>query len=68
MAKEYTFREFRTLLRRNGYVFQRTAGDHQIYSNDKNTISIPFHGKDLNRMLVRRLIKENNLKEEGKEK
>ena len=64
MAKEYTFREFRTLLRRNGYVFQRTAGDHLIFSNDKNTISIPFHGKEINRMLALRLIKENNLKED----
>lgn len=63
MAREYTFRDFRTLLRRNGYVFQRTSGDHQIYSNDINTISIPFHGKEINRMLALRLIKENNLKE-----
>lgn len=64
MAKEYTFREFRALLRRNGYVFQRYSGDHQIYSNDVNTISIPFHGKNLNRMLALRLIKENGLKED----
>ncbi len=64
MAKEYTFREFRTLLRRNGYVFQRTSGDHIIFSNDVNTISVPFHGKNLNRMLALRLIKENSLKED----
>lgn len=63
MAREYTFRDFRALLRQNGYVFQRCSGDHQIYSNDINTISIPFHGKNLNRMLALRLIKENNLKE-----
>lgn len=64
MAKEYTFREFRSLLRRNGYVFQRYSGDHQIFSNDRNTISIPYHGKNINRMMVQRLIKENNLKED----
>lgn len=63
MAKQYTFREFRTMLRRNGYVFQRTTGDHLVFSNDKNTISVPFHGKEINRMLALRLIKENNLKE-----
>lgn len=63
MAKEYTFRDFRALLRRNGYVFQRYSGDHIIFSNDRNTISVPFHGKEINRMLALRLIKENNLKE-----
>ena len=62
-TKEYSFREFRQLLRDNGYVFQRTSGDHRIYSNGLNTISIPYHGKNINKMLVRRLIKENNLKE-----
>ena len=63
MAKEYTFREFRALLRRNGYVFNRYSGDHVLFTNDVNTISIPFHGKEINRMLAQRLIKENNLKE-----
>ncbi len=60
-AKEYTFRDFRILLRSNGYVFQRASGDHYIFSNDDNVISIPCHGKQLNRMVCRRLIKENNL-------
>ena len=64
MAKEYTFRDFRALLRRNGYMFDRYSGDHVIFTNDANTISIPYHGKSLNRMLTLRLIKENNLKEE----
>ncbi len=64
MAKEYSFRDFRILLRQNGYVFSRNSGDHVIFCNDVNTISVPYKGKGLNRMLVRRLIKENNLKEE----
>lgn len=63
MARQYTFRDFRTLLRKNGYVYQRTSGDHIIFSNDYNTVSIPFHGKEINRMLALRLIKENKLKE-----
>ena len=62
-TKEYTYREFRLLLRDNGYVFQRQNGDHVIFTNDTNTISIPNHGKKLNKMICRRLIKENNLKE-----
>lgn len=64
MAKQYSFRQFRILLRRNGYVFDRFSGDHCIFVNDVNTISIPFHGKEINRMLAQRLIKENNLKED----
>lgn len=63
MAREYTFRDFRILLRQNGYVFNRCSGDHIIFTNDINTISVPYHGKQLNRMITRRLIKENNLKE-----
>lgn len=63
MAREYTFRDFRILLRQNGYVFNRCNGDHIIFTNDINTISVPYHGKQLNRMITRRLIKENNLKE-----
>lgn len=62
-VKEYSFREFRRLLIDNGYVFLRNAGDHYIFSNGICTISIPDHGKKLNRMVCRRLIKENNLKE-----
>lgn len=64
MAKEYSYRDFRSLLRRNGYVFDRCSGDHCIFTNDVNTISVPYHGKKLNRMIARRLIKENGLKEE----
>ena len=63
-AKEYTFRDFRILLRDNGYIFQRQTGDHYIFSNDYNVISVPNHGKKLNKMVCRRLIKENNLKED----
>ena len=62
-AKEYSFREFRLLLRQNGYYYVRSCGDHNIFSNDVKVISIPNHGKQLNRMLCRRLIKEYELVE-----
>ncbi|MCR5453170.1 MAG: type II toxin-antitoxin system HicA family toxin [Lachnospiraceae bacterium] len=61
-AKEYSFREFRLLLKNNGYSFERMSGDHYIYTNGVTMISVPDHGKKLNRMVCRRLIKENNLK------
>lgn len=60
-AKEYTYRKFCIILKRNGYYYIRTSGDHNIYSNGKFKISIPNHGKQLNRMVCRRLIKENEL-------
>lgn len=59
MKKVYTSREFKRLLIDNGYVYKRTTGDHMIYGNGKNTIS--FNIRNLNRMVARRLIKENNL-------
>lgn len=61
-AKGFSFREFSLLLKANGYAHTRTSGDHVIYSDGTNIISIPHHGKKLNRMVCRRLIKENELK------
>lgn len=56
MTTEY--RKFEEVLKNNGYVKIRTSGGHNIYSNGKNTISI---NQKPNKMVVRRLIKENNL-------
>jgi predicted RNA binding protein YcfA (HicA-like mRNA interferase family) len=61
-AKEYSFREFQLLLSKNGYDCKRVSGDHFLYTNGKTVISIPCHGKKLNRMLCRGLIKRNGLK------
>lgn len=60
-TKEYTFREFRIILTKNGYTLKRYSGDHWLYTNGENIISVPDHGKKLNRMLCRRLIKDNKL-------
>lgn len=52
------------LLERNGYKCIRSKGSHFIFkTRDGDTISI---NKDPNRMVVRRLIKEHNLKGEWK--
>lgn len=59
-TSEWTYRKFTQLLKQNGYTLKRSNGtSHRIYTNGKNTISINNHP---NRMLVKRLIKENNLK------
>lgn len=57
-ARRYSDREFKKILRDNGYSFLRGSGDHLIYSNGKNKITIK---KNLNHMIILRLIKENNL-------
>lgn len=61
MKKIYSAREFACLLRNNGYSYDRTKGDHVIYYKEGRHIS--FTCRNLNRMVVKRLIKEYNLRE-----
>ena len=58
MNRTWSLREFKKLLATNGYKRVR-AGGHLIYSNGERTISITSN--KINRMIARRLIKENNL-------
>ena len=51
-------RDFKPILKRNGYREIRSNGSHFIYSNGMNQITV---NKDLNKMVRKRLIKENNL-------
>lgn len=57
--RQYTSREFIKIVKFNGFWYNRNNGDHAIYVNDKGRhISIP---KNLECVIARRLIKENNL-------
>lgn len=57
--RQYTSREFIKIVEFNGFYYNRHRGDHAIYVNDKGRhISIP---KNLECVIARRLIKENNL-------
>lgn len=56
--KYYNSREFRKILRSNGYKLERVKGSHHIYKKDRNEIVIPLK---LNTMIARRLIEENHL-------
>ena len=57
--RQYTQREFIRIVRNNGFYYNRHNGDHAIYMNDEGRhISIP---KNLECVIARRLIKENNL-------
>lgn len=57
--RQYTSREFIKIVEFNDFYYRRHNGDHAIYVNDKGRhISIP---KNLECVIARRLIKENNL-------
>ena len=64
--KQYTSREFIKIAELNGFYYDRRNGGHAIYRNAKNGrhISIP---KNLECVIARRLIKENNLKTDKKD-
>ena len=64
--KQYTQKEFIRIVKNNGFQYNRHNGDHAIYVNDKGRhISIP---KNLECVIARRLIKENNLDTNKKKK
>lgn len=57
--RQYISREFIKIVEFNGFYYNRHSGDHAIYVNGKGRhISIP---KNLECVIARRLIKENNL-------
>lgn len=62
MLAEWKSREFIKLLKANGYEYVRSKGDHAIYSNGSNHIAITK--PTIKGVIVQRLIKENNLKED----
>lgn len=57
--KQYTRREFIKIVESKGFYYNRCNGSHSIYINNEGRhISIPKNIKDV---IIRRLIKENNL-------
>lgn len=59
-GRQYDLRHFQKILKTNGYEKIRQNGSHLIYSNGTKRIVI---NATCNRMVTRRLIKENNLVE-----
>lgn len=58
-SKDIDFNKFSRMLENNGYSVKRKSGSHYIYGNgDGRTIVINSH---LNRMVARRIVKENHL-------
>lgn len=63
-GKNYPSRIMDKILKDNSYMRIRSNGDHVIYSNGNNKILITM--PMMNKMIARRLIKENNLKVDDK--
>lgn len=64
--KQYTSREFIKIAKANGFTYKRHNGGHAIYMDiNGRHMSIP---KNLECVIARRLIKENNLVTDIKKK
>lgn len=48
--------EFERILKQCGYILARVAS-HRVWSNGQKQVAVP-HGKEINRMVARRLLKE----------
>lgn len=60
--KNFSLKDFKKILKENNYELIRMNGSHGIYSNGTNIISIPESSKEICGPMIKRLIKENNLK------
>lgn len=58
-AKKFSNREFEQILDKNGFKFHRQKGDHKIYKRNSEII---VTNKNMNKMVIRRLLKEHHLK------
>lgn len=62
--KKYTYKEFVRVLVANGFSYNRSRGDHDIYTDANGRhISVPTR---IVCVIARRLIRENNLIEDVK--
>ena len=55
-------RDFKRILKQNGYEIIRTNGDHTIWRNAERKDSITVN-KNINPIVAKRLVKQHNLKE-----
>ena len=56
--REISSREMARILLDNGYEYVSQKGSHKKFKKDKNVVVI---NKDLNMVVARRILKENNL-------
>lgn len=56
--KQYNTREFKKILTNNGFLYDRTSGDHFIYKRENDIIVI---NNNINMMVAKRLVKTYRL-------
>lgn len=56
--RQFSKREFVKIVVKNGFIYKRSNGGHDIYYKEGRHISIPC---TIENVIARRLIKENNL-------
>lgn len=54
-------RDLIKLFEKNGWYYKRDGGEHDIYTNGKETEPIPRH-REINEQLARYIIKKHGLK------
>ena len=61
--RDYKVKDFRKLMKNNGFELIRTQGSHEIYKNKEGRlVSVPLgHKGEICGPMVKRLMKENNL-------
>jgi predicted RNA binding protein YcfA (HicA-like mRNA interferase family) len=59
-GRQWTYRKFAKMLKKNGWLYERSSGSHDIFYKEGKHISVP-NKKQVNAMLALRLIKENKL-------
>lgn len=58
-TKAFSDKEFKRILRDNGFVFDHGTGSHMIYKRGSETVIV---SRPLSKMIARRLLKEYDLK------
>ena len=59
--KEYTAREFKRILEKNGYQYDRCKGDHATYKNAETKRQLTYNVVRFKPIVAQRLIKEHSL-------
>ena len=52
------------VLERQGFVFNRQKGSHRIYVKGASMVVVPFHGKDLKRGTLAKIIEDAGFTED----
>ena len=61
--RKFSTRDFQKVLKKNGYVLERTKGSHLIYKNEEGThIAIYQCGRGIAPSVTHKLIRDHSLK------